>query len=228
MTSTKRPQNQRYYDEGESLHFSPEQTKSFFRAAREYDKDSVRLLAMFTLAYMHALRASEVARFKVSDIDWENGALFVHRLKGSKNGHQPWFEAYGLNEKEILNAWKQERDAKFGTDTDALFPSRETNEDGTRFLNRSQVYRLFEDVCRLADSTARKEGNSAGRISRAYRHVHILKHARLRHLGQDPNISLDDLQAFSGHKNVQSLLIYTRKTAAESIKNIAAASKALA
>ncbi len=225
MTSTKRPQNQRKYSGSDSLRLSPEQTKSFFRAAREYDKDSIRLLAMFTLAYMHALRASEVARFKVSDIDWENGTLFVHRLKGSNSGHQPAMEAYGLDEKEILTKWKQERDAKFGADTDALFPSRETNEGGTRFLNRSQVYRLFDDACRLADATARKEGNSAGRIPPAFRHTHILKHTRLRDLA---SIGLENLQVFSGHKNVSSLVIYTRKNAAEVNQIAAAASKSLA
>lgn len=222
---TKRPQHRRKYSGSDSLHFSPEQTKSFFRAAREYDKESTRLLAMFTLTYMHALRASEVARFKVSDIDWENGTLFVHRLKGSNSGHQPYFEAYGMNEKKILTEWKKERDAEFGAETDVLFPSRQLSTDGTRLLNRSQVYRLFEDVCLFADQTARKEGNSAGRIPPAFRHTHILKHTRLRDLA---SMGLDNLQVFSGHKNVSSLVIYTRKNAAEVNQIAAAASRALA
>jgi len=64
-----------------------------------------RDLAIFTLAYYHGLRASELGLIKLSDIDFSKARIRINRLKNSLGGEYP----IQLEEIKALKAWLNQR-----------------------------------------------------------------------------------------------------------------------
>ena len=56
---------------------------------------SKRNHAMILLAYKHGMRASEVCKLKMSDVDQKNGQITIRRLKGSLTTTQPLSDMSG-------------------------------------------------------------------------------------------------------------------------------------
>src|SRR5258708_19129949 len=108
----------------------------------EAKKHGVRELAMICLAYHQGLRASEICKLLLTDI--EDGAIDVRRLKGSLHTIQPLKSHDNplLDEKRILAAWLRERE---DTGSQFLFTSRLGPG-----MTKQAVYHLFSQIAMRA------------------------------------------------------------------------------
>lgn len=161
----------------------------------EAHKRGAREHLMFLLGYRCGLRASEIAKLKLDDI--ENGVITVRRLKDSLTTVRR-LESHDnalLDERKALATWMKERGDADGSRM--LFTSREGSG-----LHRSQVYRLFDDIAFRAG------------IDKARRHPHILKHSLGAHLVRQ-NVSIAFIQKSLGHKHLTSTQVYLGVTDAE-------------
>lgn len=182
---------------------SPDELLTVLALAKQH---GAREHAMFLMAYHHGMRASEISRFQLADLDMKNGEVFIRRLKGSLQTRQPLHEHANplLDEKTALAAWLRERG---DAETSFLFVSREGSG-----LHRSQVYRLF---CRLSELA-----NIGPRGS------HCLKHALGRHL-LDANVPLPHIQQLLGHKDLKSTSVYLSVSQKEAAAKAADAMQAI-
>jgi site-specific recombinase XerD len=169
------------------------------QAAPEYLKEDelikvlshcdVRSKCMFTLAYGHALRASEIASLTLDDV--RHGK--INCVRGKKSEHT--IEDLRDNEKAALSAWLRERGEADGSVF--LFTSRQ----GSR-MTRQQVYNLFRKAAELASI-------GPGRVN-----PHILKHSYASHLLRN-GADLAYVQKACGHKHISSTVRYTHVSTAE-------------
>src|SRR5882762_8308264 len=122
--------------------------------------DNKRNLAMILLGYKHGMRASEVCRLELKDLDLKNSEITIRRLKGSLKTTQPLADIQGqplLSEKRVLRAWLAERGehpSKF------VFTSQKSGR-----VHRSTLYRIFASAAETAG------------LPKDKRHVHCLKHS---------------------------------------------------
>ena len=169
-------------------------------AAKKY---GAREWAMFTLAYWHALRASEIASLTLADV--EGGKINVRRAKGSMHTIQPMLRA---EEKQALATWLRVRGD--GDGSQFLFTSAKGSG-----LSRQQVYNLFAEIAMIAG------------IERSRRHPHILKHSICTHANQH-GMSLPAIQQLAGHAHISSTIRYTHISQAEAAAQALAAIPGLA
>lgn len=148
----------------------------------------VRERAMFTLAYGHALRSSEIADLTLDSV--KNGK--IHCVRGKKSCTTT--EDLRPAEIEALNAWLTVRDEDAGA---FLFNSRQ----GSR-MTRQQVYNLFRKVAELAGVTCKHKGS------------HLLKHSYASHLIR-AGVDLAYVQVACGHKHISSTTRYTHVSVSE-------------
>src|SRR5260370_39478117 len=140
--------------------------------------------AIFLTAYRHGLRASEVGKLQVSDIDWKKLRIRLERLKGSHGGEHPMEPDEGRVLKAYLRARKQQ-------DSPILFASAFGLP-----ISRKQLHTLMRKYGSLAKLPLEKQ------------HFHVLKHTIATHLleaGDDVRF----LQDWLGHTNIQNTVIYT-------------------
>ncbi len=147
---------------------------------------SKRDRALFSVAYHHGLRASEVGRLQLSDLRLDAGRIYVTRLKGSHSGEFRVLDGELL----LLRAWIRER----GRAPGPLFPSR-----NRRGIGRMQLHDL---MVRYA---------TAAGIPRDKRHFHVLKHSCGTHLLTITG-DITQVQDWLGHVNIQSTLVYSKVT----------------
>jgi type 1 fimbriae regulatory protein FimB len=166
---------------------SPNELITILRCAREH---SVRSWAMTLTAYSHGLRASEVCRLKLADIDIKDATIATKRLKGSLHTVQMLMAHRGqplLDELAAIKEWMKVRPSDAG---DALFVSGKGGH-----LSSTQFYRIFREIAERAGLPANK------------RHPHVLKHSLATHLiGQ--NMNLAKVGQFLGHKSISSTMKY--------------------
>jgi len=140
--------------------------------------------AIFLIAYRHGLRASEVGRLQVSDVDFRGRTLMVHRLKGSRSGVHP------LQPDEV-KALRSYLRARQETDLQVLFPSNRLDPISRRTL----------------DWLMKRYGATAG-LPKDKQHFHTLKHSIATHL-LDAGADVRFVQDWLGHTNIQNTVIYT-------------------
>lgn len=163
----------------------------------EARKQGIREHAMFLLAYHHGLRASEISRFQLADVDMKRGEVYVRRLKGSLQTRQP-IKSHDnplLDEKAVLTAYLRERG---DADSSLLFVSRLGSG-----ICRAQVYNLFNRCSILAGVGQRGS--------------HCLKHSLGRHL-VDQNVPLPHIQLLLGHRDLKSTACYLSISQEEAAK----------
>jgi integrase len=153
----------------------------FFRAIK-----NPRDLALFRLAYHHALRASELGLLSLSDYrkgpSLDSDRIRITRKKGSVSG-----ECFVIPQAaRAVRVWLKRR----GDVAGPLFLSRHH-----RAISRGRVFSLF-----------RKYAAAAGLPSEK-RFPHILKHSAVTHLlemGED----IVDTQRHAGHSSIGSTMRY--------------------
>jgi len=168
--------------------------------AREHN---YRHYAMFLIASLHGLRASEVV--SLTSGNFADGFLRVARLKGSRATTQPLLESKNelLNEKQVFE--KLLKETKEG---DCLFPSGWCSAKENRPMTRYGLNFLCQ-----------KYGELAG-IPKHKRHAHCAKHYTGRKLA-DAGVSIEKIKLWLGHESVQSSVQYlqcTDEQAAESVQ----------
>ena len=161
-----------------------------------HDDYGPREHAMFLLAAMHGLRASEIAHLKVADV--QNGHIDVRRLKDSLHTVQPLQTHPNplLDEPSVLATWLIERGD--GDGSVFLFTSRQGSA-----LSRRQIYRLFEAIAIRAG------------IPTGLRNPHQCKHFLASTLIRR-GVDLAYVQQVLGHAHISSTVRYTHLTQAES------------
>jgi integrase len=162
-------------------------------AARE---NSPRDFCMLLLTYAHGMRAHEVARLTVADVDTRQWSINIKRGKDSYTTFQTLSPNSNklLDERKALSAWLALRP----TGTPYLFPSRK----GGLAMKRVQIYRLFRDYAVSAGLPASKQG------------VHALKHT-LATAMVAANQNIAWVQQGLGHKSISSTARYFRTTDAQ-------------
>lgn len=152
---------------------------------------------MICVAFIHALRASEVC-----------GGWTVKHKKG-KLVHDKWFP--GLMPANIVGArlrltrlkGSNPVDDELNEDENPLLNERKALFDLCRITPRNQ--KLFPVSARTFQRRMNAYGQAAG-LPKLYCHPHTLKHSIITHLRK--TMDLDELQDRSGHKSLDSLRVY--------------------
>jgi integrase len=155
---------------------------------------SLRDTVLLTLAAHHAMRASELAGLRTSDINLKDRRIQVRRKKGSLTTN----EAMLPGEAELLTRYFAEK-----PEHALVFPSTKAN--GSRQpgeLTTKQVYRIFRRYAELA---------GVPDVSRA---PHAFRHSLAQNLA-DKGMDIKTLQILMGHKNLNSTATYYTKTQAQ-------------
>jgi integrase/recombinase XerD len=170
------------------LVMSPDEIKRLLAVARN---PKVRVL--FGLGYGGGLRASEVVRLKVKDIDCAQNIIRVEQSKGRKDRHvmlSPEMLA-------LLRKWWKVRppygDRGVPPQERWLFPGRRRGQP----LSTRQLTRLFH------------EATAAAGIKKDVT-LHALRHSFATHLLEEGKTDIRAIQALLGHDKLDSTARYTR------------------
>jgi integrase len=173
---------------------SDEQLERFLQAAKEYGP---REHAMFLFAVAHGARISEVCNLRLSDIDFKNEQVHIHRLKGSLDSTQGLLRVKGnplFNEVAAFKAWLDVRQP----DADNyVFNSQKSTQ-----LDRVSAYRLYKKIAQAAG------------LPETLQNPHTLKHTaamRLVHAGANAFLIRQAL----GHRSFNSTLAYVNPSDAD-------------
>ncbi len=175
-------------------YMTSEQLERFLQAAKEYGP---REHAMFLFAVAHGARAQEIANLRLTDINFNNEQIHIHRLKGSLDSTQNLLKVKGnslFDEKAALKAWLAIRKPDAA---DYVFNSQKSIQ-----LNRVTVFKLFREI-------AKKAG-----LGETLQHPHVLKHtAAMLLVHQGANAFL--IRQALGHKSFDSTLAYVNPSDAD-------------
>jgi site-specific recombinase XerD len=148
----------------------------------------MRNLCLMRVMLDAGLRASEVIKLTVQDIDWRSGKLKVRLGKGAKD------RVLWINEDllELLRKWRERRPEG----TDLLFPTLDGGLLDDRYLRQA----------------VKRYGKKAGLSKNV--HPHMLRHTFATDLyRQTKNIRLT--QKALGHSDLSTTMIYTHLVDAE-------------
>ena len=146
--------------------------------------DGRRDKAIWTLAYRHGLRASEVGLLQRGDISLERRRIYIRRLKGSISAEYP-LQSPTM---KALRAWLRTREDR----SPVLFPS-----------NRG------EPIGRATLAYHMKRYGEMAALPAHKRHFHILKHSIAVHL-LDADADIMFVKDWLGHKRIDNTLVYAR------------------
>ncbi|HGB5187987.1 TPA: tyrosine-type DNA invertase [Salmonella enterica subsp. salamae serovar 21:z10:z6] len=150
-----------------------------------------RNYCIILMAFVHGLRASEVLRLRLSDIDLLGRQIYIARLKNSFSTVHPLIP----REIRALRAWLAVRKTIPGSDSDWLFISRTGLP-----LSRQQFYYILTAASEKAGLTV-------------CAHPHMLRHAcgyALADNGADTRL----IQDYLGHRNIRHTVRYTASNSA--------------
>jgi type 1 fimbriae regulatory protein FimB len=164
-------------------YFTTDEIRRLFSAI-----ESKRDKALFLIAYRHGLRASEVGKLHVADIDWKRLRIRLTRLKGSFSGEHP-IEA---DEARILKSYLKDREKHLTLrDSPLLFPSNRNLPISRRMLDK--LIKRYGEKAKLPEDKL---------------HFHTLKHSIATHL-LEASDDIRFVQDWLGHSNIQNTVIYT-------------------
>ena len=143
--------------------------------------------AIFTTAYYHGLRASEVGKLYLIDWNPEGDRLHLRRVKG---GDSFGYLVSPVTRKALV-AWVKVR----GSEPGPLFPSRR----GSRPISRQMLHTLMRRYSELAGLPKEKS------------HFHALRHSIATHMVES-GIPMRQIQDWLGHRDLRSTEIYSKVT----------------
>ncbi|HDY3603562.1 tyrosine-type DNA invertase [Klebsiella michiganensis] len=159
-------------------------------AAAKTGPHAIRNYCLTLLCFIHGLRASEICRLRVSDIDLQSKFIYVHRLKRGFSTSHPLIH----KEIEALKRWLAIRETYPQANSEWLFLSRKGNP-----LSRQQFYHVISVA-----------GGNAGLPIEI--HPHMLRHScgfALANMGIDTRL----IQDYLGHRNIRHTVWYTASNA---------------
>ena len=116
---------------------APEVEQLLVAAKRGRYPDRDRL--MILLAYRHGLRCSELVGLQWSSVDFEQGRIFIHRLKRGRHGTH----TLSQEEKSALETLKKSHDG-----SGLIF----TSERGAK-MHRQNVNRIIGEIAKNTDNS---------------------------------------------------------------------------
>jgi integrase len=180
-------------------HLTAEQLEEVMTAAmRESARDHSLLLTIFH----HALRASEAADLKLSNLNWSSMEITIARKKGSLKTTQQLVSQRGkpaLDEVKALRRWLAER-SRTNEPTSYVFASQKGGS-----LHPDVINRLFKKY--VAQVNADRHARGVQPIAESASHVHALKHT-LCTLAIDAGIDFYKVGLRAGHAALSSTLKY--------------------
>lgn len=155
-----------------------------------------RNYCLLLMCFLHGARVSEIISWKLSDIDFEAGHIYIKRLKNGFSTIHPLIE----REKKALRAWMEVRKGSEVDKNDYLFISKKGKP-----ISRQQVYLLLKKYGKMASLNIQA-------------HPHMLRHSCGYALA-DRWIDTRLIQDYLGHKNIRHTVIYTASNP-ERFKNV--------
>lgn len=144
----------------------------------------LRSYCMVLLGYRHGLRASEVCRLRLDDLDVAGGHILCRRAKGSLTNWQ----SMAADEKGAAGAWIALRGPN---GTPWLFPGRPEDKP----ISRQHFHGTMQALGRLAG------------LPRAKCHPHALKHSIGTHLA-NAGVPVQVIQQRLGHRSINNTMVY--------------------
>ncbi len=136
---------------------------------------------MLAITSRHFIRASELAKLKVADVNLRDNTIRITRLKGSVSKT----EALLPGERDVIEAW-----LRMKPESALLFPGR-----ADKPLHRSQVYNIFRRAAETAN------------IPASSRAPHALRHT-IGQLMAEAGAPAKLIQQAAGHKSLNSTSQY--------------------
>ena len=180
-------------------HLTAEQLEELMTVAM---KESARDHAMLLVIFHHALRASEAADLKLSDLNWSSMEITIARKKGSLKTVQQLVSQRGkpcLDEIRALRRWSAERN-RTNEPTSFVFASQKGGS-----LHPDVINRLFKKY--VVQVNANRASRGAQPIAESACHVHALKHT-LCTLAIDAGMDFYKVGLRAGHAALSSTLKY--------------------
>lgn len=147
---------------------------------------SIRDHAIWTTAYWHGMRASEVGLLTLDHVRLDASRIFITRLKGSNSGEYPM----SPEEVSAMRAWLKVR----GSDPGPLFASQRGAG-----ISRQRLHNLMKGYCDRAGIRSPKD------------HFHVLRHSIAVHMA-DRGMDVAVIQDWLGHKSITSTMVYMKIT----------------
>lgn len=166
-------------------HLIPNEVEKVISAAKKLGRHGYRDSTMIMIAYRHGLRVSELISLKWTQVDLQQGLLYVHRRKNGIDTTHPLFGP------ELRALRKIKRD----------YPV-------------TQYVFVTERKAPMTDINFRKIVTRAGERAKLSLpiHPHMLRHStgfKLANDGRDTR----SIQHYLGHKNIQHTVKYTEMAA---------------
>lgn len=175
-------------------------TKKDVRALIEAP-DNIRDALIILILYYCGLRAEEITRIKIEDIDIKNRTIDI-----IGKGNKPRTVPYAKKLDKIIDLWlKRERTSYTNGDGPYFFPSKHGDKLTTSALYRI-VYKSAEKANIQRILGKRADGSLIYKV-----HPHILRHSYATHAVED-GIPLNHVQEYMGHSNINTTLRYTGKS----------------
>lgn len=152
--------------------------------------DPTRNYCLIYMSFVHGLRVSEARLLRISDIDLNEGCLYIRRLKNGFSTVHPLLE----QERGIIAQWLEVRKTHQDNGTDWLFLS---GRGGA--LSRQRIYDIVSELGRAAGLSVCS-------------HPHMLRHACGFALA-DRGIDTRLIQDYLGHRNIRHTVRYTASNA---------------
>lgn len=170
-------------------HLTPSEVERLLEATR-FGRNPERDYCLIWMCFIHGCRVSEISTWRLSDIDMEEGNVFVHRLKNGFSTVHPLY----ARERQALHRWLEVRKNCRGADSEWLFLSNRGKN-----MTRQRIYWLIRNY----SQAAKLEINA---------HPHMLRHGCGFALA-DRGIDTRLIQDYLGHKNIQHTVLYTASNA---------------
>ena len=175
----------------ETLPFAPswDNVKKLLDTTKDKNPTNIRDRAILMLLIVYGLRSSEVAQLRLSDVDWKNEILYIHRAKNSKPQQFPLSKIVG---EAILHYLIKVRQKKCSCREVFL-----CNNAPYRPLNSPALHRMVSQRWKLLNISIKHYG------------PHSLRHACASHLINE-GISLKEISTHLGHQWLTTTQIYTK------------------
>jgi type 1 fimbriae regulatory protein FimB/type 1 fimbriae regulatory protein FimE len=180
------PRKPKNADRRSNQHLTPEDVDRLINAARSVGRHGHRDATLILVAYIHALRVSELIGLVWNQVDFDNRKLNVHRI----NRGLPSVQSIAKNEIDALLKLREK------SRSDYVFCSERGGP-----LNRRSVVSIIA---------------RAGKVAKLSLSVHpyMIRHARGYELAAK-GIDIQSLQAYMGHRHIQHTAVYKKSASQE-------------
>jgi integrase/recombinase XerD len=181
-------------------HLTAEQLENFLRIV--FEQGTARDHAMFTTIYHLALRASEAAELKLSQVDWRTKQVFVIAKKDGINSSLRIIAVKGkphLDMEKALKRYMVERKLN-NEPSDFLFASQKGGDLNPLSINR--IYKKYFDL-----TNADRLSKDLAAIPEEVGHVHALRHTFCT-LAAEAGMSIYHIAQIARHRSLNSTMKY--------------------